>query len=327
MNTGKTNSLSFNSGSQGHRPASAVIPHLGGAMGIALMGSLAFTSVCTKRAEAFENNKEFLWNKMLSCQSAPKNCQEVRNPNPQKLRCVSAATSMPTRLLTEDCDASYVISLPDGSGRHLKQTLLIPGSGSSPTTGATIAIPNYPVSGIEAYKSTDATAPPNTKWHWLPNYFAFAASFALNHYRGVAGANWVVVSMNSANTRTQDQLHLHMCNFNPDIVKMFLAHPPMNQDDWENTGFKVENLLYYVMKLSNPVKVGDPLSNPFTKVFTPEAPTGGVGGVAPSKRADVTLALVISPSPMGTNYLLYNIDGGAAESLLPQNGKPCDYKP
>jgi CDP-diacylglycerol pyrophosphatase len=190
--------------------------------------------------------------------------------------------------------AQYIITIPDMTGLHKYQTLLIPVE---------------TVSGIEAHEDTENKV-------FLPkDYFWNAAAWGIRHYT----PHWVVVAINSANTRSQDQLHLHICDVDSTVlstIKTFLGRYgsalSKNQDKW-NVSWPTIQLQpghnYYSTQLSGQAV------NPFQIAFSPYP-----GGAAPSQRADVNLALVIDPA--NHYYLFYNTDGGAAEALL---NSPCSY--
>lgn len=171
------------------------------------------------------------------------------------------------------------------------------------------------VSGIETndFKPT----PPV----YVPNWFATAAGWARQHFpldkTTPLAPSWIGLAVNSANTRSEDQLHIHICYLSTDSRDIILKHKnDIKKDMWNGKFFlSFGKYAFDAMSISDIMK-----TNPFELLFDPSK-----SGAPRNNKAAMNL-LVAFPldQPKGGEYYILYSDRGAAEALL---DLPCRYMP
>ncbi len=168
-----------------------------------------------------------------------------------------------------------------------------------------LLIPTVLISGIESNE------PEPHPGFFLPNFWQDASIWAQYYIPNTTGDVWVGLAVNSANSRSEDQLHMHICSLNPkaiDEIKKNILQ--ISTQFWHAKPF----LNLVSTHMYNAIKVPDLTQNPFVQVFN-----GTAGSANAYQKAD-TNVLVVVQRLLGTQkpifYVLYNQDGGAAESLL-----------
>jgi CDP-diacylglycerol pyrophosphatase len=178
--------------------------------------------------------------------------------------------------------AEFIVTKPDKNGQYL-------------------LVPTILMSGIEAYYDQ------NNK-QYLPNYWQDAAYYA-GQLLKPQSKEWIGVAINSANTRSEDQLHFHLCELKQEAADLIDAAGKLIQqsDAWQPNTVKLLNKYnYHIRKSSNLTKYP-----PFQYTFDG---TGTANAADRHHKAEVNLLYALDPNRQG--YLLYNTDGGAAEELL-----------
>ncbi len=166
-------------------------------------------------------------------------------------------------------------------------------------TGKLLLIPTILMSGVEAYYA-------NATKTFLPNYWHDAAQQARQYLKRQSN-EWLGVAVNSANIRSQDQLHFHLCELDPTAADpVAAAAQKITQlNVWQPTTFMFKGNTYHIRKSSS-------LANypPFQVTFD-----SGPNSASSRFKAVTNMAAAIAPN--NQVYLLYNTDPtGAAEKLL-----------
>jgi CDP-diacylglycerol pyrophosphatase len=183
------------------------------------------------------------------------------------------------------------------------------------STGQFLLIPDILVSGIEAnIQQLPVPAPPAVPSMTLPNYWSEAFDWA-KHYHPTVPPTSLGVAINSANARTQDQLHIHICTLLPEVIATLKNPPKAIGDKWNGTPFLSlgeGNHMYDAIHIANLAS-----ENPFVVLFQDP----GASGTDGRSRRMADQNIVVTAAPGGGYYILNNGDGGAVEELLNLSGK------
>jgi CDP-diacylglycerol pyrophosphatase len=172
-----------------------------------------------------------------------------------------------------------------------------------------LLIPTMRVDGIESPGLLAAEA---------PNYWEYAWE-ARDRLSGAAGAplprDDVGLAVNSAQARTQDQLHIHIGCIRPDVRAALQVYEAQIKTDWSRLPFGVAGHRYRILRVK-----GDDLlaSNPFKLL---------ADGIAPARgdMASQTLVVVGAQFRDGTNgFYLLNASSSPARPATGEN--LLDYK-
>ena len=171
-----------------------------------------------------------------------------------------------------------------------------------------LLIPTVLISGIEF------NIPDLQPSFFLPNFWDDAALWAHYYIPHVTGEQWLGLAINSANSRSQDQLHMHLCTLAPAVESAIKNHILEINASWHPTPF----LNLVSTHMYNAMQVQDLTRNPFSLVFN-NAPGSPPGSADVRHKADTNMLVAVRRLLGGGPpyfYVLYNQDGGAAESLL-----------
>ena len=171
-----------------------------------------------------------------------------------------------------------------------------------------LLIPTVLISGIES------NVPDLQPSFFLPNFWDDAALWAHYYIPHVTGEQWLGLAINSANSRSQDQLHMHLCTLAPAVESAIKNHILEINASWHPTPF----LNLVSTHMYNAMQVQDLTRNPFSLVFN-DAPGSPPGSADVKHKADTNMLVAVRRLLGGGPpyfYVFYNQDGGAAESLL-----------